>query len=143
MTYSHHRLDLYARLDERRSEIIAAYPRQFTPFEMSPILGFEWPVGWHGLIYEVCDAVERRFPGEVHWVQINEKFAELRMRFGEHHDMRSIYALVKPMTSRSLTICASCSAPGHLYDCGGWQMTLCPKCAAIANAREIIKNDGN
>ena len=90
--------------------------------------------GWHSLIDEVFDALEKKF-SMVKIIQVKEKFGGLRIYTDYLND--DFDKIIQNVSEKSFTICETCGAAGNLRD-GSWYRTLCE---THANGAPIITND--
>jgi hypothetical protein len=91
--------------------------------------GFECDPGWHSMIYELLDKIQRIVDDngyDIEVVEIKEKYGGLRVYLSSSTD--EIDGLIREYEDRSYITCEVCGKPGSMRDRGGWYKTLCDAC---------------
>lgn len=88
--------------------------------------GIECGDGWFGIIWDLCEAVEREVKTKniegFEVVQVKEKFGGLR--FYCDNSTHEILELVRIAEEKSYKTCEVCGKPGKVRN-NGWISTLC------------------
>ncbi len=85
--------------------------------------------GWYQLIYDTCQKIKLLVKDDFRFVQVKEKFGELRMYSNCAND--EVEKIIDEATKKSITICEECGEEGKLReDQGHWFRTRCDKCWA-------------
>ena len=88
--------------------------------------------GWHNLIDEVFDKLEKRFK-MIKIIQVKEKWGGLRIY--TDYSNEEFDKFIQEIEKRSFTICEDCGSPGNLRE-GSWYRTLCEH---HANGKAVIQ----
>lgn len=108
-----------------------------TPDDLAPIyarsadkcIGIDCGDGWHGILLRLHADLMQAAP-DIRYVQVKEKFAELRV-YTDHDGDPAVDALIAAAEQESRRTCERCGAAGrarrHLRS--GWYRTLCDGCA--------------
>jgi hypothetical protein len=78
--------------------------------------------GWHRLIDKVYD----KLPEGIHIVQVNEKFAALRIYTDVYSEEYERF--LHKLADESMQICEFCGKPGSAHSLGIWTKTICDEC---------------
>lgn len=132
--------------DERLNKIKQRYPNQFS--DRSQIA---CPPGWITLFQNTCAAIKTvmdSYPSgaiDFKWVQVKEKFAELRLynqfKFSDSIDTETkdyitafFNSIVQSAEGASSSICQYCGVSEvHKYSRNGWISTVCGDCEKLTN----------
>ncbi len=110
---------------ETRSRLASQYP-----FAV-PRLGFDVGNGWVPIIEELCEKLSKIVPEDFKFVQVKEKFAELRVYTNTHR--KEFEDLIYEAVLKSQKTCEICGREGKQESVRGWLKTLCEahakKCA--------------
>jgi len=121
------RKDLATQLYLRFPDIFKGRNKPLTDSLMA--FGLECSDGWYGLIYQLCEEIEKQALLEGVRVpearQVKEKFGELR--FYVSGTTSSILDIIEESTDKSITICEICGQPGTTIESRGWLKTRCLK----------------
>lgn len=74
--------------------------------------------GWKGMIYNLTELLNIKFPGKIKVLQFKEKFGGLRL----------VHQLIHATENLSFTVCENCGKVGKETNLQGWIKTLCEKC---------------
>jgi len=130
---------VYGKLIEKHKWLFRK-PGRYTPFHL---FGFECDEGWHGIIEELVEGIERVADKEEdNWIrkhirvfQVKEKFGTLRFYLAAY-TTDELVKLIRKAEERSATICEACGKPGKLRKVlGGYLKTLCEDCYKIRKTR--------
>ncbi|MGQ0619852.1 MAG: hypothetical protein ACT4QA_08050 [Panacagrimonas sp.] len=118
----------------QRAALKARFPRQFA----CQHIGQDWPDGWHHLVTEVCEVVDRSGL-DIRWSQLKEKFGGLKMYRTGHElnpspALEQIQTLINQAEEKSLRTCCKCARVGDSTQVGGWWLTLCASCKPLVEA---------
>jgi len=119
--------NLYAD-SRQRTALKERFPLQFD----CQHIGHDWPDGWHALVADVCEKVDRSGL-DIRWVQIKEKFGTLRLYWTNHSRaanpfFEQIGKLIQETEEASSSTCCKCARRGYATTVGGWWLTLCVEC---------------
>lgn len=137
-------MDFYKSSKAHLEQLRAQYPNHFST---TPNGGFAWPDGWHALVADACENVAFYSPS-LRWIQIKEKFAELRMYYvdgpmladdvsqmktiiridGTFPDRSMVDPLIDLATRRSTETCMGCGRYGSRKLDNGYVLTACDYC---------------
>lgn len=137
MSRSPHPGNIYAAAS-LRAALKARFARQFDCHH----IGQSWPDGWHHLVTDVCEMVDRSGL-DLRWSQIKEKFGGLKMyRTGHDLDpspaLEQIQTLINQAEEKSLHTCCKCARRGDAVQIGGWRLTLCGDCQLQVEAYQQL-----
>ncbi len=113
---------------ELQKKLIEDFPTLFKYYGQPPtpmMFGIGVGDGWFNLLYDLCKKVVE-LDGEVHLVQVKEKFGGLRF-YIDGTKNEEVWKVISEAEERSFHICEKCGKPGTLRE-GGWLLTLCDKC---------------
>lgn len=137
-------MDSYRNSNANLEQMRARYPDQFST---EPNGGFVWADGWHALVADVCESIEFYSPS-LRWLQIKEKFGELRMYYvdgpliaddvskmktiirieGTFPDASIVQPLIDRATQKSTETCMGCAYYGTRRIKDGYVFTACAEC---------------
>lgn len=116
-----------------RSELEAKFFNRFDFFhpekprtETLMCFGFECGDGWFGLIWDLCEEIDKMLKANnvegFEVIQVKEKLGGLR--FYCNNSTKEIDQAINKAEEKSYTICEVCGKPGKLRN-DGWLSTLC------------------
>jgi hypothetical protein len=123
----------YENLPDNLSRIKHKYPKQFS----AAMISCDWPDGWHQIVLAACEA-ESAVHQDLMWIQIKEKFGELRMYSNLDETLESVALAVE----KSKTTCMSCGSPGvKAFSPRAWRVVLCEACR-IEAGYSAVRSEG-
>ncbi len=102
---------------ETRARLASQYP-----FAV-PRLGFDVGNGWVPILEELCEKLSKIVPEDFKFVQVKEKFAELRVYTNTHR--KEFEDLIYEAVLKSQKTCEVCGKEGKQATSRGWIKTLC------------------
>lgn len=88
--------------------------------------GCEIGDGWFQILWDLCEEIKKIYHEGFRFVQIKEKFGELRMY--TTYPIESICCLLNDAKERSNKTCEYCGSTESVTQSGGWIKTLCKEC---------------